>query len=618
MTLIGIPGQVNVLGQKGSPQQGAMGMSNSVNQTPEEQERIKLLTGMFQQASQFRSRWDRHWPRFWNLWEGNHYYSKVVHTLTRAVINQVFSAVETFVGHVGDTLTLPNVFARDPNFRGQAKTVTKWLRTVWEQSGAEEQLQHVLRSAAVTGVGWIEIPWDRTLCNGRGNPAFLPVDERYMFVSPHCRNTHEARYLIEAKNVPREYVEEAWPERGGLVPPGIWYPQVSNERMYTGASPEGDQYSEFLTTDQSQSGWSRMAGVDPKTSRDLVTLMKFWIRQKDGSMGFMPVSNGILLIDPENPDATKSPYQDEDFPYAQLNLLPTLDSPYGRSIVQFIESLQEVVDLSLSYLLDVQRYAADPMLVVHQLNFEQMHLVENMPGAILPDMSEGGSGYQWLQGPGFNQQWMQIIEQITSAMDSVLGRVDVLKGERPAGVNTLGGLEIIRDEANVRIRNLNRWVKSAVKRSYHLILSRLRQFATDERTLRVPDKKGKEDYITVNPMQGNAPDGTPQQEQTLTDDAEYEMDFGPEEPGGEQARKEFVFQALSTPAEDGLPLVTRKWALEKLDIQEMDEILAEIDNEKNMQAQAMQAQQPQDPNAPQQDQAAQDPMAAIASLFGGQ
>jgi hypothetical protein len=426
--------------------------------------------------------------------------------------------------------------------------------------------------------------------------------------------------LIEAKNVPREYVEEAWPERGGQVPPGIWYPQVSNERIYTGSSPETDQYSEFLTTDQSQSGWSRMAGVDPKTSRDLVTLMKFWIRQKDGSMGFIPVANGIPLIDLSDPDASKSPYEDNDFPYVQVNLLPTLDSPYGRSIVQFIESLQEVVDLSLSYLLDVQRYAADPMLVVNQLNFEQMHLIENMPGAILPDMTEGGGGYTWLQGPGFNQQWMQIIEQITSAMDSVLGRVDVLKGERPAGVNTLGGLEIIRDEANVRVRNLMRWVKSSVKRSYLLILSRLRQFAKEERTFRVPNQGGKEDYITVNTMKGNAPDGTPQQEQTLSDDAEYELEFGPEEPGGEQARREFVFQALTTPAEDGMPLVTRSWALEKLDIQEKDEIIAEIEQEKNMQAQAMQAQQAPPAGAPgaEAGQQPQDPMAAIASLFGGQ
>src|SRR5262245_33377696 len=100
--LVGVPGQVFIPGQNGSPMQGALGMSNSLVTTPDEQERVKELTGMFQQASQFRSRWDRHWPRFWNLWEGNHYYTKIVHTLTRAVINQVFSSIETFVGHVAD------------------------------------------------------------------------------------------------------------------------------------------------------------------------------------------------------------------------------------------------------------------------------------------------------------------------------------------------------------------------------------------------------------------------------------------------------------------------------------------------------------------------------------
>jgi hypothetical protein len=169
------------------------------------------------------------------------------------------------------------------------------------------------------------------------------------------------------------------------------------------------------------------------------------------------------------------------------------------------------------------------------------------------------------------------------------------------------------------VRNLIRWVKAGVKRSYLLILSRLRQFVKEERTVRVPNQRGQEEYITVNPMMGNKPDGTPVQGQTLTDDAEYELEFGPEEPGGEQARREFVFQALQTPAEDGLPLVTRKWALEKLDIQEKDEILQEIDNEKNMQAQAAQQQQAAvaDPAAQAGGQPEQqDPMAAIASLFG--
>lgn len=606
--MIDVPAQSNYLGNKGAPQQGGMAGSAAVQMPEEERERVKYIGQMFQKAAQYRATWDKHWPRYWNLWEGNHYYQKTVHTITRAVINQIFSQIETFVGHVADVLSPPKVFSRGTKGRNKADIISKWLKTAWDTANGDSEIQHVVRSACVTGIGWLEIPWDSQNANGRGDIALLPTDERFIFLSPHAKNLKEALYLIDARNVPREYVEKAW-ERGAEVPPGVWYPQVSNKRSYQGEF-DSDSLSETATTDGSQSGWSQLASGEQGGSKGLVTLLKVWTRQDDGTMRLTVVSNGVILQD------GPSPYDDEDYPYVQINLLPTLDTYCGRSLVQFVEGLQEVIDSSLSYLLDVQRYAADPMLVVNIANLEEANVVENMPGAILPDRTEGG-GYNWLQGPGFNQSWMAILDSIINSMDSVLGRVDVLKGERPAGVNTLGGLEIIRDEANVRIRNLMRWVKAGVKRSYLLILSRLRQFAIEEREMRVTNKKGTEEYIKVNPIKGHDLQGEPQQEQTIPENVEFEVDFGPEEPGGEQARREFVMGLLQTPAEDGLPMVTRRWALEKLDIQEKEELLQEFDEIHQMQAKAAQQQAGGKPGeAAPPEPGESDPLEVIKSVFG--
>ena len=612
----GSPSEVQILGRKDMPVMGGVAISAGGLEIPEEEkEKLKFIAQMFQSAASFRSRYDKHWPRFWNLWESNHYWGKTVFTLTRAVINQVFSTVETFVGHVSDILTSPNVYSRSPEGREKAKLITKWLKTEWDKSGGEYELQHVVRSAAVTGVGWIEIPWDWTQGNGRGGCGFIPKDERFMFTNPSCKDLSEALYVIEAANVPREFVENGW-ERGKLVPPGVWMPQVNNTRIYTGGSPDMDGFAQFLTTDGSQAGVTTQNNSEGQDSKHLVTLLKCWIRQTDGKLKFIPVANGLLL----SPDNEESPYQDEAYPYVKLNLIPTLECAYGRSLVQFVEGLQEVLDNSLSYMLDVQRFTADPMLAVSGMNLNQAHIIENMPGAILPDkqmMATGGQGYYWLQGPGFNQSWLQIIESVVSAMDSVLGRVDVLKGERPAGVNTLGGLEIIRDEANVRVRNLMRWVRAAVKQCYILMLSRLKQFVHDERTMRVTSKKGREEYITINPIVGQKIDGQPVQDQTIPDDAEFEFDFGPEEPVGEQAKREFVLTLMTTPAEDGMPMVTRRWALDKLDIQEKDEILQEIEQSKAAMAQdaEAEAQAASGQAGAAVDPLQEDPMRAISALF---
>jgi hypothetical protein len=601
-------------GSKDLPlQRAAMGFPG-LDVPPEDKEKAKLVWKMLQQAKTFRSPRDRHWPRFWNLWESNHYAGKIAQTLARAVINQVFSSVETFVGHVVDILMPPECFARNPRHKKNAEVLTKWLQVVWDRSGAKAEIEHCVRSAAVTGVGWAEIPWDETLSGGRGEAAFEPKDERTMFVSPHARNLREALFVLEAKNVPREYVESAW-ELGSKVPPGIWDPSLSGQRGYAPGGT-GMGYGEFTTTDGSESGYAKYGDIqNGKENAGLVTLIKAWIRQRSGKMRLLIVSNGLILNpeSQEQPNNEMSPYEDEDFPYVNFNLIPTLESPYGRSLVQFVEGLQDIIDTSLSQILDAQHYAADPMLIVDDVNSEQGNIIENMPGAVLFNQSQSGPGYQWLQGPGFNAAWMQVIEVVVDAMDNVLGRVDVLKGERPAGVNTLGGLEIVRDEANVRVRNLIRWVKASVKRSYLLIISRLRQFVKDQRTVRLLNDLGKEEYIEVNPVVGSKPDGTPVIDVTIPPDAEFDIEFAKEESGGEQARKEFVFQVMATPAEDGLPLGTRAWALEQLKVEDSDKILQGIEQEKQSQAEAAAAPAPGAPADPTATM--QDPMAEIAALF---
>ncbi len=583
----------------------------------EEKEQAKLIWKMLQQAKTFRSTRDRHWPRWWNLWETNHYTGRIVQTLSRAIVNQVFSSVETFVGHVVDILMPPECFARNPAHKRNARLLTKWLQVVWDRSGAKSEIEHCIRSAAVTGVGWAEIPWDETLSNGRGEPAFDPLDERTMFTSPHARNLRQALYVLEAKNVPREFVESAW-ERGAKVPPGVWDKSLSGQRGYAPGG-QGMGYGEFTTTDGSETGYAKYGDISSgKENQGLVTLIKAWIRQRSGKMRLVVVSNGIILNPEDLENSQDSPYEDEDFPYVSFNLIPSLDSAYGRSLVQFVEGLQEVIDTSLSQMLDAQHYAADPMLIVDDVNSEQGNIIENMPGAVLFNQSPNGPGYQWLQGPGFNEAWLRVLEVVTDSMDSVLGRVDVLKGERPAGVNTLGGLEIIRDEANVRVRNLIRWVRASVKRSYLLIISRLRQFVKDQRTVRLLNEAGKEEYIHINPTVGSKIDGTPIIDVTIPPDAEFDIEFAKEEPGGEQARKEFVFQVMGTPAEDGLPLATRAWALDQLKIEDAPKIMQGIEQEKGMQQQAAQAQAAPagDPAAQAQQQAeAQNPMAELAALF---
>lgn len=559
-----------------------MGKTGDVN-TPDEQEAVKLVGQLYQKSKQWKQTWAKDHDRFWNLWESNHYKGRVAHTLTQAVINQVWSSIETVLGHVVDALPEPIARARQPIFKEKAKLCTKWLKYEHDQNNLEQEIQHPVRESCVVGAGWLKVPWDETKYSNRGDALVLPVDGKFMFPSPYARNIPECLYIIEAKNVPRDYVVRTW-EKGEKVPPGTWDGTLNNLRSYSEANRDSQAPNVALltTTTGSDSHWSNSTGVTGGKSSDLVTLMEAWIRQEDGDIRLIIVANGVVLQD------GPSPYDDKEFPYAVVNVLPTMDTIQGRGLVQFIEGLQDILNASLSYLLDQQRFASDPMLIVKSINLEDGQLVDNSPGAVLPDSDPNGQGYNWLTAPGFNQAWVQIQEIITGYMDSVLGRVDVLKGESPAGIKTLGGLEIIRDEANIRLRSLIRWVKASLKRVDLLILSRLRQFAKDERTLRITGKLGQEEFVTVNPVTGVTPDGGLERDLTLPEEAEFDIEFGKDIPGGRQAEIELALQLAATPAEDGLPMVDRQFVLEKAILDEAPEVLERMAQMAQMQAQQQQ------------------------------
>src|SRR5687768_16179048 len=75
--------------------------------TPDEQETVKMCSQLFQKGKQWKATWSKDHSRFWNLWESNHYKGQVSHTITQAVVNQVWSSVETVLGHVVDALPDP-------------------------------------------------------------------------------------------------------------------------------------------------------------------------------------------------------------------------------------------------------------------------------------------------------------------------------------------------------------------------------------------------------------------------------------------------------------------------------------------------------------------------------
>lgn len=551
--------------------------SKLVSETLSEQDfaRSKQLWSLFQKAKRWKEKCGGgEWQGNWDYWEGRQWERQRAPGLSQAVINIIYEVVETQIGHIVDDIPDMVAHARRPDQQTTAQMVTKLLAWTNDLNHTDIALELPTRSCAVTGFGVRRTDWDETMDGARGAVRYSFVDENYFFTSPWARTLDEAEYVIEAKNVPASFVRKTW-EKGKLVPPGVW--DGSLTPMMGPRDGKGD-YSAFTTTDGAVTQLTKPQSASDK-AKDLVTLLEFWIRQDDGTLRYIACANGIILQD------DLSPYQDDKYPYSIYNFVPAKSSVYGYGIVGVIKKLQRMLNESASYELDQQRYESDSPLVVHQANIVEGKRLDNLPGKVLTDRTPDGRGYYVLQRPGSNGRWPDIEERFLQRIRDISGSVDILRGERPAGVSTLGAMEIIRDEANVLIGKIVKHVVAARVDESTLAVSRMRQFFKDSRIVRITGSGNQQEYIHANKPVGYKPNGEFELANDIPDDFEADITFSPEAPGGMQAKMERDLALLQA------GVVDQQFVLEDLDFDRarVDEMLQRMDEAAQAEAQAQAA-----------------------------
>ncbi len=540
-------------------------------------QQAKQRWALFTKAKKWKLRCGaENWQRYWDFYENRQWQRQRPPGLSQAVINVIFETVETQTGHIVDDIPPMVANSRQPDQQDVAQMVTKLIKWTDDLNHTEVNLELPVRSTAITGFSVRRVDWDETMDAHRGAVRLEFVDENYFFTSPYCAKTDlsDAAYVVVARNVPASFVRSTW-EKGALVPPGTWDGSLTPLR---GTGTGAGDYSAFTTTDGAVTQLTKPKSADDK-NRDLVTLLEFWIRADDGRLSYVVCCNGIILQN------DLSPYDDDRYPFAIYNFISSKTSVYGYGIVQFIERLQTMLNESASYELDQQRYESDSPLVVHQANVVEGKRLDNLPGKVLTDRTPDGRGYYVLQRNGASGRWPDIEERFLQRIRDISGNVDILRGERPAGVSTLGAMEIIRDEANVLIGKIVKHVVAARIDEATLTVNRLRQFFKDARTVRVAGAGNSQEYVQANQPTGYQADGEMQLANTIPADFEADVTFSPEAPGGMQAKLERDLQLLQ------LQVVDAQFVLEDLDFDRsrVDEMMQRMQQQAQQQAQAQAA-----------------------------
>jgi len=574
----------------GTPSQAAT-LSDS------DRKKAEMLWGMYQAARKWKEECGLGsgvCQERWDFWRGKQWKKRRPQNLSMCVINMTYEQVETFVGTIGEDLPDSNVLAREPEDKETAEIATKLINWTHDLNDQHTDVELPVRSAVVTGSGFRRVDWDWSLDGKRGAPRLTFVDEAYVFLSPHTKKVQDASYIIEAKNVPLEEIRKRWPDRGWEVPGGVWDGSLTPVYGHSGNLTTGGSgdVAAFTIPDGTQTQQSK--SVLKRKDKHLATLIEAWIRQDDGTLRYVVCANGLILQD------DLSPYEDDLYPYVAYNVIRNKDAVYGISLVELLESMQKEINEVHSYALDQQRYESDTPLVVNRENMDEAKVFTNAAGSVYFDNSPNGNGYYLLSKPGANPKWFDIEDRLTSRARSISGGVDILHGERPAGVTTLGGMEIIKEQANVVVSKMTKHVFAAIRQEDRLILNRIKQFMRDERVVRVTGLGGQEEYVTVNERAALDVNGEWERKNTIPEDFDADVDFSPTPPGGFQAKLERSLALLQA------GVVDPQYVLEEIEepvakIQALQERMAAAQKQQMQAEMAAKGQTPPGQEVPEDD-----------------
>lgn len=417
--------------------------------------------------------------------------------------NRIAPAVDGILGVLEQGQTDPRAFPRNSEDQDAAEVATDSLRYAADNARWPRTKLAVAADYLIEGTGAVIIEVD-----AKGDPLPRRIRWSEFFYDPHSRDRdyEDARYLGVAKWM---YVDEV-------------------RAMY----PEGDVNLEQLgavnlaTWDESDEDKPQGAWGDTKRNRVLVVEM--YLNQQ-GWQRIVFYGGGVL-------ERAASPYQDEDGRatcpiVAQSAMIDRDNNRYG-AVKRMIPNQDEinVRRSKLLHMVNSRQVAITSPDYAPEMDLETIRAEASRPDGVLPygvtaqmtaDMASGQS---------------QLLDRSTNELER-MGPNPAVLGRQ--GADSSGRAQLVRQQAGlIELTPLLGGIEDLELRVYRQIWARIKQFWTDQKTVRVTDDIGAAKFLMVNEpvMQEVAaivpgPNGMPMQgtQQVVTEvknrPAEMDMDI---------------------------------------------------------------------------------------------
>ena len=314
---------------------------------------------------------------------------------------------------------------------------------------------------------------------GKGKTSALSPFE-YAF-APNITRFDEIPYIIRLRFREKDYYEANHPD---LVPKIIWEKSPSDRSLQLFKSLA-------LANDIGTGSQMGYLGASGSQTVEGVTEYEIWERPTPEFPGgfVMRVAgdkNPILVPSPEEGLPGPIPYKDIEgnplFPFAHAQYEHMGGRLYGRSaIAPVIHKQDQLNQLDSLVQLCIQRTSNPVWVIPENAGIEN---ITGEPGLVIKwnVLAANGQGKpERVQGEEIPQSLFAFREQILKDMEELTGTYDVIKGQKPTGVEAFSALQLLVERSQSRFTSVFQARGEMYRKWFNLALELERQYGPEQR-----------------------------------------------------------------------------------------------------------------------------------------
>ena len=448
-------------------------MSDKKKDNYEEANLASFWNFKFKDAMVQKADYTKRWQSYIDAYNGDYFKNvNLPDYKSDLVSNYIFSIIETIRPIMLDNDPKFQAMPRHPDGVDFSNDLQSALSYEWDREGMNAKLYRELINTLVIGNSVFFVPWDKEDKNVRATP----VNPFNIFVDPLATSVDDAEYIIYATYNNQEVLKRSFPDKADSL---------------TG----GDiNYGELVHDNNKDARVDNQILVLEVYTRDYETLEK----DSEGNSTQKYPNGRVITLCPELGlvlSDKKNPYKDGAFPFLVLKDYDIPGKFWGEGEVAQLLSPQKYMNELNNSILDNAKTTANMPWIIDKNSGVGYGKITSRPGLII--RKNPGTEVSRPQPPSMPSYVANAVESYKHDMEQISGVFDTLKGDNATGVYTAQGILALQEAGQARVRLKVKTMEDFLGKLATLWYSRMRQFWTEPRWIRVTKANGTYDFTEI-------------------------------------------------------------------------------------------------------------------------